>query len=85
MIDLNEYNRLKKAVDDKQREANKAAGALEQTVAQIKSEFGCASFADAKRKLAELEEQEKQAESEYNKALKKFKNDFSRHLELEPD
>ena len=72
MIDLKTYNKLKAAVDEKQSEADKAAGAFEQALLQLKKEFGCSTVEEAKIKLAELEEKEKVTAKAYEKCLAEF-------------
>lgn len=71
-LDLTTFQKLQNAVDEKQRQADRAQGAYDQAMAQLKTEFGCATLADAKTKLAELEKQEKAATAAYEKALAAF-------------
>lgn len=72
-VSTQEYQQLKRAVDDKQREADKAAGAFESLTKRLKTEFGCDSVDDAKAKLAALRKQEAKADKDFNSALDEFK------------
>jgi len=75
-MNLPEYTKLQKAVEAKKSEIDQAVGARDQTVKQIKDEFGCNSFAEAKKLLADLEEEEKKAAAAFEKKLKEFKDEW---------
>ncbi len=68
---LQEYNRLKNEVDGLQTQADRAQGALETKLAQLKAE-GCKSIKDAEALLVKLAKEEAVAEKDYQKALALF-------------
>lgn len=78
-ISTQEYQQLKRAVDDKQRASDKASGAFESLMKRLKTEFDCDSIDDAKAKLADLRKQEARADKEFNTAFDEFK---SKHPDL---
>lgn len=77
MINLQTYNRLKEAVEKRQTEADKASGAFDQALAQLKKDFGVESIEEAKALLAELETAEQAAATAFNKKLKEFEGEFA--------
>lgn len=72
MSTLQKYLQLKKKVDQSQQEADKAEGALEQVIKQLKKEFGCTTLEEAKKKLKILERQQQKAETEFGDAVEEF-------------
>lgn len=72
-INLEEYNRIKKAADDRRKEVDQAEGAYNQLLKDLKEEFGCDSIEAAEAKLVELEVQEKAAEEAYQTELTTYK------------
>ncbi len=81
MSNLDQYNKLKKTLDDKQREADKAAGALEQTLKAIKTEFGVGSLSEAKELLIKLEKEQKEAEDKFETEFKKLQKEYGHLLD----
>jgi predicted nuclease with TOPRIM domain len=82
---LNKYLEIKKKVEIAQQKADKAEGALEQTMLQLKKEFGCTSLKDAKEKLAELEKEKSKLEKQFAKAVEEFETEFSDKLNEEDE
>ena len=76
MADLNDLTRIKEQVDRLQREADKASGALEHAMVQLKEDFGCKTLEEGQKLLDELTQESKKAEDEFNKALKKFEDEW---------
>lgn len=68
-----EFDRLKRAVADKKSEADRAAGAYQQAVEQLKSEFKCNSLKEADALLTELEDEEAKATKQLEDELAAFK------------
>jgi len=66
------YLRLKKEVEQAQREAERARGALEQLIVQLKKEFGCGSVKEAKTALQALCEEREMALNKLKRALKEY-------------
>lgn len=54
-LNLDRYRELKAKVETHQREADRAAGALQATMERIQKEFNCKSLAEAEAKKKELE------------------------------
>ena len=69
---LRDLTALKDRVEKLQREADRAAGALEQTLAQLKTEFGCSTLKEARTKLKELNDQEQKAREAFVASLDAF-------------
>lgn len=80
-IDLKRYNALQSRVEDLQRDADKAAGVLEQLKKELQEEFGCSTLKRAKRLLAEYEDQEQEMEREFAEALATFEAEFGEVLQ----
>lgn len=77
---LDTYQRLKRAAESKQREADRAAGALEQTMARLRKEFGCKSLKEAKAKLQELEATHERTGKKFQKAVEELDNKWGKVL-----
>lgn len=69
---LDKFVRLKKKVEEKQQEADKAEGAFNQILKQLKTEFGCSCLEEAEGKLRRLEKQEKTDKKEFDNATNTF-------------
>lgn len=78
-ISESEFLRLKEEVTRTQKEAERAKGALETLMSQLKSQFGFNSIAEAEEGLAKLEEQCRQAQQEFLKAFDEYKKKWDRH------
>lgn len=76
MSNLDRYLEIKERVEKAQKKANKAQGALEQVMKQLKSEFGCSTLPQAKKKLKTLQKETNKAkevaEAGVNKFAKKY-------------
>lgn len=81
-MDLKTYQRLKSDLDDKQREANEAKGAYDQSMRQIKEEFECSTLDEARKELERLEKKEREAEREYEDKLASFQKKWSDVVKL---
>ena len=71
-IDLDQYSRLKKRIDEKQREKDRSEGALQQTLEQLKKDFNCSSIEKAESLLLKMEKEAKAAEMEYQEELEEL-------------
>ena len=60
---------LKKKAELAQETVNKAEGALGQVMTRLKKEFKCNSLEEAKKKLKQLERQEKNLIAEFKKEM----------------
>jgi len=72
MPNLNKLMRLREKVDRMKREADKASGALAETMKRLRKEFGCDSLKEARAMLRILEKKEQRAKAEAEKALAEF-------------
>lgn len=72
-INIKEFAELKKFVEDEQRQADKAAGALEQLAIKLKK-FDCEDLEAAEGKLAELEHDGKKLAKRYAAELEQVKS-----------
>ena len=76
MDELKKYIDLKRRVDEAQQKADKAEGALEQVIEQLKEKFGCSTLKEAKKKLTLLRKQEQEMKIKFEKALEEFEEDW---------
>ena len=72
MISEKEYRRLKEEVDEAKAAAHRAKGALDQTLALLKKEFGVDNLKDAKKELSKLEEKVKSAQEAFEEAWQDY-------------
>jgi hypothetical protein len=68
-----EYKKLKREVETAKAEAERAAGAKQQLLAQLKQEWGCGSIEEAENKLAALRKKRVEAEAEFERLLQDYK------------
>ena len=76
-IDIKKFQQLKDKVDGLQRDADRAAGALDQLMGQLKEKFGCKTLNAAKAKATILEEEAEAAGITYNKALAEYEKELA--------
>ena len=75
------FEALKREVEDVTRKRDKAAGALEQVLKRLKKDFGCRTLKEAKAKLVALEEQERKAAKDYTAKKEEFEKKWKQVLE----
>lgn len=85
MIDLKKFNALRAKVQEAQGDVDRARGALDQMLKQLRDEFGCKDLEAADRKAKLLEEQAEAAEEEYNDALQAFEEEWGEVLKELPE
>ena len=73
---MKNYNRLKRKADEAQQTADKAEGALEQVMKQLKKEFDCDSIEKAEKKLEQLKKQESKAKKEFETSVQEFEEEW---------
>lgn len=78
---LDDLPKLIRQVEALRQQKNKAEGAVGQLLKQLKEEFGLKSLIEAKRKLAELGEEERLQFAAYNEARKEFDRKYKKQLE----
>ena len=77
MSKLKKYMELKKRVEQAQQKADKAEGALEQVMKQLKKDFDCPTLEAAKRKLRLLEKQKQETGTQFEEAVEEFEEKWS--------
>ena len=77
MADLKDLLALKERVESLRREADKAAGALEQSMRRLKEEFGCGSIKEAEKLLKELKAEEEESKDQFDREFEKFEKLWS--------
>lgn len=71
---------LRTKLERLRKESDKAQGAYDQVMAQIKERHGCATLEEAEKKLKGMESKAVAAEEEFQTALKKFMKDHGDDL-----
>lgn len=80
-IDLKRYQQIKSDVDRRQREADRAEGALTQVMTRLENEFGCKTLLQAKRKSAKAKQTADDDERKYEQAAEEFERKWGEELE----
>ena len=62
-IDVKQYEKLKNNVDRLRREADKAEGAYDQLMGQLKDEFGFTNIKEAEKEIKKLQKEVKEKET----------------------
>ena len=76
MADLQDVIELKKKVDAMRRDADRAAGALDETMKRLKDEFGCDTIKAAKQKVWDLKRADAGAKDAFSLAFASIKKEF---------
>ena len=71
-ITIEEFNRLKSQVEKLQRKADKAEGALEQTMALLNTEFNCDSIEEAQEKAEEYSKEADKLKAKFEESHEAF-------------
>jgi hypothetical protein len=79
MSEMKDFIKLKEDVERKRQEINRAEGALEQTLKQLK-DIGCSSLEEAKKKAKQLKTKEETAKEEAEEETRKYREDFNDRL-----
>ncbi len=80
MADLEEYLEMKKEVEESQKAADEAAGALRQVKSQLRSEFGCKGFAEARKMLKKLTTQLATGKEKFDIGVRKYRKKWKKKL-----
>jgi hypothetical protein len=72
MSNTDEYLKLKKKADAAQKKADKAQGAYDQILKQLKDEFGCSSLEEAQLLLKKMKKKEKKIVKEFDEAMEAY-------------
>lgn len=70
---LDDWEKVKREVEQMQRDHDRAAGALEQSLARMKEEFGVRTQEEFERWIAKQGEVERKLARKWTVALKKFR------------
>ena len=76
MSTLQDYLRLKDEVEQAQKQADRSAGALEQSLKRLKDEFDCSSLKEAESMLKTLKKQEQKHRQDFEEALAEFEEEW---------
>jgi hypothetical protein len=82
-MDLEEFEELRREVEEAKTQADRGTGALEQLKARLKETFRCASLEQAKALRARLKKKLRRAERDYQKELKRFKAEYQERMDGE--
>lgn len=82
-MNLERYTKLKSEADQRRREADRAEGALQQLMGQLERDFGCRTLEEADARLAELEEEARGLEEQFDAALAAFEREWGERLREE--
>lgn len=72
MADERHITILQGQIEALRRDADKATGVVEQTLAQLKNDFGCESLKEAEQKLTEMDQAASKASAKFDRAYKEF-------------
>jgi len=73
MIDLAEFQRLKKEAEEAKTQASQAKGAFDSQMQKLQSEFGVNSIEEAEKLELEMQTTVQNLENEFNQALTEYK------------
>lgn len=74
--ELARFSQLKTKVEEAERRANKAEGALGEVKSRLKKEFDCDSLESAEKELKKLNKQMFKAKTEFDDALETFEEEW---------
>ena len=80
MINIDDLERIKREVERKQQEKDRAEGALNEILSRLKKEYGVSSLKEAKALLKKLEQEEVEEAEKFQKAKKEFEKACEGHL-----
>lgn len=76
MISVERYQKLQKAVENRQRRLDRAEGALGQLEGRLKDEFDCSSVEAAEKLVVKFEKRARAAEKTFTKSLESFEEEW---------
>jgi len=79
-MDLKRYTDLKSKVDELQKRASRATGAVDTIKGQLKKDHGCNSVQEGKTLLVKLEKELTKTEKELEEAMDEFDTQFGDKL-----
>lgn len=81
MMDLKEFQEWKQKIEGLQRQADRAAGALDQLHQRLMDEFRCGSLAEAERLLDGLVRDLREVKEGFDQAKAEFEKRWGKQLE----
>lgn len=72
MDPVERYQQLRSSASALQQSVSRAEGALQQHLARLKEEHGCASLEAGRKKLKQLAQQAREAEEKFNQEADSF-------------
>lgn len=69
MITEEQYRELKEQATEARQQAERARGALDQIVEQLKADFGCSNLKEAEALLEKLRRDQTKAQKDFDKAF----------------
>lgn len=88
MLSADDFPAVQRAVQKARQRTERAAGAADQILEQVKAEFGCKTVEAARDLLDRLREQRQAALEKYNRRMVKFKKENAAVLKefgIEPE
>lgn len=76
-MSIERLGKLRKKVDALQRDSDRAQGVLDQTLKQLREEFGCDSIEEGEKLLKKLEKKEASARAAFEEALAEFEEKWN--------
>lgn len=73
MASVKEYLELKRKVENAQQLVDKAKGALEQLIRNLKQDFNCNTIEEAEKKLRSLQAERGNLEQQFDDEVEEFK------------
>ena len=80
MSKIEDLEKLKEKAEEIRQQRDRAQGRLEETEKRLREEFQVNSIDEAEELLEKLEKEEKQAETEFEKALEEFNEKWGDQL-----
>ena len=80
-MELDKYQRMKKQAEGLRVKAERAAGKVEQLMAQLKEQFDCDTIEEAQEKLKALEKKKNKSKQAFDRAYKLFEAEWGEKLE----
>ena len=80
MSDLERYLQLKSQVESAKQQADKAEGALESELKQMKKDFGCDTIEDAKRQLRQYKVKRDKIKAKFDREMERFEKKWKDKL-----
>jgi hypothetical protein len=80
-MQLEDVLALRKKLEDAKSRADRAEGAVAQSLRELKEKWGCSSIQEAKAKLDDLGLRHTRSAAKYDEALREFKRRYATELD----